>query len=166
MDSRLSRPQHRHGRGTTYRLCCSPFPSGTISQRTSTRTTVLPFFSSVAANSTTLSGATRRYARTGGLTNAGLLVRFHAAKAGTRERAAATRPRRWSLTARPHAVGGAGNGSGWRQSSPPVSFRCRGSPGRQGTPARLRSPSEGEGLPAEPDGGSQKLKERRSKGGL
>ena len=38
---------------------------------------------------------------------------------------------RRSLTARSHAVGVSGNGSGWRQSSPPGSFRCRGTPGRQ-----------------------------------
>ena len=48
-------------------------------------------------------------------------------------RVAGAAPRR-SLTARPHAVGVPGIGSGWRQSSPPVSFRCRGSPGRQRPP--------------------------------
>ncbi len=42
--------------------------------------------------------------------------------------------RRRSMTTRSHAVGGPDNGSGWKQSSPPGSFRCRGSPGRHGSP--------------------------------
>jgi len=45
-----------------------------------------------------------------------------------------------SLTTRSHAVGGSDNGSGWKQSSPPGSFRCRGSPGRQGSPVRCARP--------------------------
>ena len=40
-------------------------------------------------------------------------------------------PGRGSLTARSHAMDVAGNGSGWKQSSPPTDFRCRGQPGRQ-----------------------------------
>lgn len=38
------------------------------------------------------------------------------------------------MTTRSHAVGGPGNGSGWKQSSPLDQLRCRGSPGRHRRP--------------------------------